>query len=93
MISVLIKQGCPLAAKTLYHTFVCDDNCGEADGFFEIEKGKLKLVTCWSANDANWRGEYMSGLIKYFGGKIERLPVKHEKQASLLMARSWGLVE
>src|SRR5271156_5850304 len=78
--------------KVLYHTFICDDNCGEAEGFFELTKGKLTLITSWSANDANWRGEYMTGLINYFGGKIEQLPEKHEKEASLMVAQEWGLI-
>jgi hypothetical protein len=70
---------------------MCGDDVGEADAFFEINEGKLKLITCWSHNDAMWRDEYMSGLISYFGGKIEKLPTKHEKEAEKLVAKVWGL--
>lgn len=79
--------------KTLYRTFICGDLVGEAEGFFELNDGKLTLITCWSANDASYRDEYMSGLIEYFGGAIERLPEKYVEEAEKMMAKTWGLYD
>jgi predicted DNA-binding WGR domain protein len=77
--------------KVIYHTFFCDDNLGEADGFFEINDGKLEYVTGWFCNDAHWRGEYMSDLLEHAGAEIKDLPDKHQAQASRLMAKAYGL--
>jgi hypothetical protein len=78
--------------KVIYHAYICDDNCGEADGFYEINKGKLTFVTGWFQNDAHWRGEYMSGLLKHAGADIKELPEKYQEQAALLLAEAYGLI-
>jgi hypothetical protein len=79
--------------KVIYHTFICDDNLGEADGFFEINDGKLQYVTSWDCNDASWRGEYMRGLLKHVGVDVQTLPDKYKGEASKLMAKAYGLDE
>lgn len=84
------KQAAP-APKVLYRAFFCGDDIGEADGFFEINNGKVKYVTGWFCNDAMWRGEYMDDLIEYFGGKIEELPKKYHAEAEKQMAEAYGL--
>lgn len=53
-------------SKVVY--FLCDTEYGEVDAFFDE---KAQLITWWSANDASWRGEYMSGLIAHFGGEVK----------------------
>jgi hypothetical protein len=87
----LAKKQTP-KVKVLYHAFFCGDVIGEADGFFEITKGKVKYVTGWFCNDAMWRGEYMTDLIEHFGGKIEDLPEEHLEEAENQMAEAYGLV-
>lgn len=49
------------------------DLFGEGQLFVDDE---LNVVTEWSRNDANYRSEYMSPLIKYFGGKISTDPTE-----------------
>ena len=78
--------------RVIYHSFFCDDNLGEADGFFEINDGKVKYVTGWFCNDAMYRDEYMSGLLEYAGLEVKQLPEKYEEEASKLMAREYGLL-
>jgi hypothetical protein len=41
----------------------------EVDAFFDEDD---KIITWWSCNDATWRDEYMSGLLKHCGYKTER---------------------
>jgi predicted DNA-binding WGR domain protein len=77
--------------KVLYHEFFCGDNIGEADGFFEIVDGKLKLVDCWSTNDAHWRGEYMTGLLSWAGVELKDLPEKYQVDGEKLLCENWGL--
>jgi predicted DNA-binding WGR domain protein len=77
--------------KTLYHEFFCSNNIGEADGFFEIVDGKLKLVDCWSTNDAHWRGEYMTGLLRWAGVDLKDLPEKYQVEAEKLLCKCWGI--
>jgi hypothetical protein len=79
--------------KVIYHEFFCDDVLSEFDGFFEIVNGKVEYVTGWFANDANWRGEYMGGLIEHFGGDVQSLPEKHYKAARTLAAKAYGIDE
>ena len=79
------------AKKVLYHAYFCGDDIGEADGFFEIVDDKLKLVTCWSQNDAMWRDEYMSGLLAWAGVDLQDLPAKYKAQGEKLLAKNWGL--
>lgn len=79
------------AKKVLYHAWFEGENVGEADAFYEIVDGKLKLVTCWSANDAMWREEYMSGLLAWAGVDLQSLPSKHRKEAEKLLEKTWGL--
>jgi hypothetical protein len=78
--------------KVIYHTFFCGDLIGEADGFFEINDGELEYVTGWDANDANWRGEYMGGLLEHAGAEIKELPDKYQYNAERLIEKAFGLV-
>ena len=77
--------------KTLYHSFFCGDNVGEADGFFEVVGGELELVDCWSTNDAHWRHEYMNGILKWAGVDLQKLPAKYLAEAEKLLEKTWGL--
>jgi len=77
--------------KVLYHSYFCGDNVGEADGFFEVVDGELELVDCWSRNDANWRQEYMNGILKWAGVDLQKLPEKHMAQGEKLLEKTWGL--
>jgi hypothetical protein len=77
--------------KVLYHGYFNGDDIGEADGFFEIVNKKLKLVDCWSLNDAHWRGEYMTGILEWAGVKVERLPEDRNDEGEKLIAKCWGL--
>jgi hypothetical protein len=78
--------------RTLYHQFFCGEgNLGEADGFFSLEGGKLEWVDGWDANDANWRHEYMAGLLKWAGVEIKRLPSKYLDEAVKIAEKIWGL--
>jgi hypothetical protein len=80
--------------KKLYHINSCDvldddqyDRVGEVD-FFLTEDG-TQIVAWWSKNDANWRPEYMSGLIQYFGGEVKSawdLPVDVQTTVSVTIA-------
>lgn len=79
--------------KVIYHEFFCDDVLSEFDGFFEIVKGKVTYVTGWFANDASWRGEYMSGLINHLGGDVQSLPEQYYKAARTLAAKAYGIEE
>ena len=78
--------------RTIYHEFFCDDEIGEADAFYEVIDGKLKMITSWSANDANFRYEYMGSLFKHLGVEIKDLPKKHKKEATAMMKEMWGIV-
>jgi hypothetical protein len=79
------------ATKTLYHAWFEGDNVGEADGFFEIKDGKLEFVDGWSANDANWRDEYMTGLLEWAGVELKTLPEKYRDEAEKILEKRWGL--
>lgn len=48
----------------LYHVRIYSPY--EAEGFAD-ETGKL--IDCWHGNDANWRDEYFSGLLKHLGAE------------------------
>lgn len=79
--------------RVLYHESFEGESIGEADGFFTIENNKLALVDGWSCNDAMWRGEYMTGILKWAGVKVESLPDKYHDAAEKLLAKMWGLDE
>ena len=68
----------------------CEDPIGEADAFFEIVNGKLKLITTWDCNDALWREEYMDSLLAYAGVRIKSLPEKYHNEALRLVAKNFG---
>jgi len=77
--------------RKIYSKYFCDDDLGEADAFFDVVEGKLKLITAWSANDASYREEYMSSLFTYLGIEIADLPKKFDKAAKELLKGLWGL--
>ena len=78
--------------RILYHQFFCGEgNLGEADGFFSLENGKLEWVDGWDANDANWRSEYMTGLLSWAGVEVKDLPDKYLWEAVALAEKVWGL--
>jgi hypothetical protein len=79
--------------KILYYAYFCGDNIGEADGFFEIKGSKLELVDCWSKNDANWRSEYMTGILSWAGVEVKKLPPSHVAAGEKLIAENWGLLD
>lgn len=41
--------------------------CGEFQAFVGENN---KIIAFWYLNDANYRGEYMSDLLKFFGGAV-----------------------
>lgn len=52
-------------ATTVYHVFVEDDDIlGEFEAFFDANRNYLHG---WSANDANYRHEYMDPLFSKLG--------------------------
>ena len=61
----------------LIYSYFCED-FGEYDFFFD---NKMNVITYWHCNDAHWRSDFMSDLIKYFGGRVELLPHKFTKRA------------
>jgi hypothetical protein len=78
--------------RVIYHKWYEGDDIGEADAFFEVIDGNLLLITCWSANDANWRGEYMEGLLRYFGVQVKNnLPAKFNSDAEALVKEAFGI--
>ena len=50
------------------------------DGTFFFDGNKI--ITYIHANDGNWRGEYMNGILEYFGIEIEYLdePTKEQEK-------------
>lgn len=78
-----------MATRNIYHVYFCDDELGDIDAFFEFDM-KLKLITSWSLNDANYRNEYMSPLFLHLGVAVRRLPMKYEKTAKDLLREWWG---
>lgn len=77
--------------RTIYFAYLCGDQLGEVQAFFELEGEKLTLVTGWSSNDANWRGEYMGGLLAHLGARVEKLPDRHRAEALRLAAGMFGV--
>lgn len=78
--------------RILYHQFFCGEgNLGESHGFFDLKNGKLEYVAGWDANDAKWRGEYMTGLLSWAGVEIKELPDKKLWEAVALVEKKWGL--
>lgn len=77
--------------RVIYYSWLCDDDLGEAQGFFEVVDNKLKLITGWSMNDANYRNEYMRGVFKYVGIDVQKLPTKYLKQATEQVKEMFGL--
>lgn len=76
--------------RKIYFKYFCDE--GEADAFYEVVNGQLKLIASWSNNDASYRDEYMHSLFSYLGVDIQRLPKKYETQAKKLFCEAWGIV-
>jgi hypothetical protein len=64
---------------------------GEMEGFFEVIDGNVCFITGWSRNDANYRPEYMDGLLNYLGVIIQSLPEKHHKKAKQLLFEAFGI--
>jgi len=79
--------------KIIYHRFFCTDRLGEADGFYEIKDGKLKFITGWFSNDASYRDEYMSDLLRYAGVDVQDLPEKYANEAEKLMGIKYGITD
>ena len=52
--------------KKIVFVGVENDEVGEVEGMFE-EDGTL--IDLWACNDATWRSEYFSGILKYLGAK------------------------
>ena len=77
--------------RTIYSHGFCDDDLGEADAFYDVVEGDLKLITAWSNNDAMFRPEYMESLFTYIGVEMKPLPKKFHKKAKELLRNLWGL--
>lgn len=78
--------------RVINHLFVCGDNLGEGDAFFEFKPdGELVFIDGWSTNDAHWRGEYMSGLLAHVGVEVKELDKKYAKLGERLFAEAFGL--
>lgn len=78
--------------RVIYYKGFNGHNIGDKEAFFEVIDGNLMLIACWSANDANWRGEYMDGLLRYFGVQVKNnLPAKFNSDAVDLVKEAFGL--
>jgi hypothetical protein len=52
--------------RQIINVNLCDD-LGEYGGMFEkVSSKEYVLIDIWSSNDANWRGEYFSGILSHF---------------------------
>jgi len=80
-----------MSTRVIYYQCFCDDDLGEAQGFFETTNNKLTMLYGWSLNDANYRQEYMGGLMKKLGVEVKILAKKHEAKAKQLMKEWFGL--
>ena len=78
------------SVRVIYEQYFCDDD-GEMQGFYEVVNGKLKFITGWSMNDANYRSEYMKSLFEYLGVDVQKLPVKFQKEVKRLITKAFGL--
>lgn len=76
--------------KTIYVEYFCDDEIGECDMFFSIDKGKLSIISGWNCNDAQYRDEYMDDLFEKCGIKILPLPDEFSKKALRLARKFFG---
>lgn len=67
-------------ARIIYHVAWCDDVFGECEAMFDGDR----LIDGWSLNDAQWRSEYLSGLMRYLGViVINREPTESDRAAAL----------
>jgi hypothetical protein len=64
---------------------------GEMEGFFEVIDGNVHFIDGWSRNDANYRPEYMDGLLSYLGVEVQDLPKKYNKEARQILFETFGL--
>jgi len=71
--------------RTIYYKYFCDDDLGECQGFFDVIKNKVTLITCWSMNDANYRHEYMQSVFTYLGVEVKKLPDIYDAAAVKLL--------
>jgi len=76
----------------IYHVFLCGDDIGEIDAFFDLNRAtlKLKLITHWSCDDAHYRAEYMRGLFKHCGVDVKPLPARLKQLATQLVREQGG---
>jgi len=78
--------------RVINHLFICGDDLGEGDAFFEFEPdGELVFIDGWSTNDAHWRGEYMAGLLRHLGVEVKKLDEKYHVLGERLYAKAFGL--
>jgi hypothetical protein len=66
--------------KKIYYIFF--ERGGEIDAFFGEDD---KLITYWFGNDANWRDEYMSGLLAHCGFETVTPTAKQRKKFEKLL--------
>jgi hypothetical protein len=64
---------------------------GEMEGFFEVIDDKVHFIDGWSRNDADYRPEYMDGLLNYLGVEVQSLPKKYDKKARQILMKAFGL--
>ena len=66
--------------KMLYFIDGCDDD-GEWQAFFNAKT--LDVVAYWASNDANYRSEYMGGLLAYLGANVIQIDEDNSNYSDL----------
>ena len=79
------------ARRILYSKWFEGGDTGEGTGMYEVVDSKLVLVAAFDANDADWRGEYMDGILSHFGIDREKLPEQYNAEAERLYCENFGL--
>lgn len=68
-----------------------DENAlGEYEAFFDDNK---KFLAGWSLNDAQWRDEYMDGLMQALGYEVVIVPADKEDEYKTLVLKEIGYIE
>lgn len=65
----------PKKLKKIY--YILSTAYGECDVLFDEHD---KIIDYWSCNDAQWRNEYFSGALAFFGYEVGKLTPAHAKR-------------